>query len=141
MVIDLRDSLTARGVDSHHVHTELFHVDDATPRTGVPAEGGTEVPAAAGEGAEVTIMLDGRQSTFRLDAADDHDHEAALRGPPDAPFACKSGVCGTCRAKVVEGRSRWTRTTRSSPTRSTRLRPHLPVHPTTRAAASLDYDA
>jgi ring-1,2-phenylacetyl-CoA epoxidase subunit PaaE len=22
---------------------------------------------------------------------------------PDAPYACKNGMCGTCRAKVIEG--------------------------------------
>jgi ring-1,2-phenylacetyl-CoA epoxidase subunit PaaE len=29
--------------------------------------------------------------------------EATLRVRPDAPFACRGGVCGTCRARVVEG--------------------------------------
>ena len=29
--------------------------------------------------------------------------EAALEVRSDAPFACKGGVCGTCRAKVLEG--------------------------------------
>ena len=40
MIVELRDSLTARGVDSHHIHTELFHVDDAKPvETGMPDRG------------------------------------------------------------------------------------------------------
>jgi ring-1,2-phenylacetyl-CoA epoxidase subunit PaaE len=60
---------------------------------------------ASGEstGAEVTITLDGRRSTFRLAPDGPSVLEAALAVRPDAPFACKGGVCGTCRAKVVEG--------------------------------------
>ena len=96
MVHDLRDALVAQGVDKAHVHSELFHVDTSPP---VPRT----TPAAIGEGAAVTINLDGRRSTFRLASDDVPVLEAALRVRSDAPFACKGGVCGTCRAKVVEG--------------------------------------
>ena len=96
MVHDLRDALMAQGVDKAHVHSELFHVDTSPP---VPRT----TPAAIGEGAAVTINLDGRRSTFRLASDDVPVLEAALRVRSDAPFACKGGVCGTCRAKVVKG--------------------------------------
>jgi ring-1,2-phenylacetyl-CoA epoxidase subunit PaaE len=56
-----------------------------------------------GTGAEVTITLDGRQSSFRLNPAGPPVLEAALLVRADAPFACKGGVCGTCRALVKEG--------------------------------------
>jgi len=104
MIVELRESLTSRGVDSHHIHTELFHVDDVSPvETGIPAEGGTEVPAVAGEGSEVTITLDGRQSTFRIDDAETTIMTATLEVRPDAPYSCRNGVCGTCRAMLLEG--------------------------------------
>ena len=48
-------------------------------------------------------MLDGRRSHFHLGADDVAVLDAALAVRSDAPFACKGGVCGTCRAKVVEG--------------------------------------
>jgi ring-1,2-phenylacetyl-CoA epoxidase subunit PaaE len=54
-------------------------------------------------GAEVTITLDGRRSTFTLAPDGPSVLEAALAARPDAPFACKGGVCGTCRAQVTEG--------------------------------------
>jgi ring-1,2-phenylacetyl-CoA epoxidase subunit PaaE len=98
MVTELRGTLTAAGVDPGHVHTELFHVGDAPPR---PRR--VDVPEQVREGADVTIVLDGRRSTFRLGAEGPPVLEAALEVRSDAPFACKGGVCGTCRAKVVEG--------------------------------------
>jgi ring-1,2-phenylacetyl-CoA epoxidase subunit PaaE len=96
MVVDLREALTGLGVGSEHVHTELFHVESTPP---------PRPPSAAdeGEGSEVTITLDGRSSTFRLKGADVPVLDAVLRVRSDAPFACKGGVCGTCRAKVLEG--------------------------------------
>ena len=98
MVNELRDTLTAAGADARHVHAELFHVGDTPPR---PRR--TEVPEELAAGAEVTIVLDGRRSQFRLGADDVAVLDAALAVRGDAPFACKGGVCGTCRAKVVEG--------------------------------------
>ena len=98
MVTALRGTLTAAGVDPRHVHAELFHVGDAPPR---PRRKDTTDELA--EGAEVTIVLDGRRSQFRLGADGVPVLEAALEVRSDAPFACKGGVCGTCRAKVVEG--------------------------------------
>jgi ring-1,2-phenylacetyl-CoA epoxidase subunit PaaE len=96
MVADLRDGLSALGVDPSHVHSELFHVESTPP---------PRPPSASdeGEGSDVTITLDGRSSTFRLKGADVPVLDAVLRVRSDAPFACKGGVCGTCRAKVLEG--------------------------------------
>jgi ring-1,2-phenylacetyl-CoA epoxidase subunit PaaE len=51
----------------------------------------------------VTVLLDGRRSTMRLPAQGAPILEAALAVRPDAPFSCRGGVCGTCRARVLEG--------------------------------------
>jgi ring-1,2-phenylacetyl-CoA epoxidase subunit PaaE len=77
------------------VHSELFHVDDEPPP---PRERG----AAAGAATTVTIRLDGRESTFDM-APDARVLDAALAVRPELPYACKGGVCSTCRAMVVEG--------------------------------------
>jgi ring-1,2-phenylacetyl-CoA epoxidase subunit PaaE len=50
----------------------------------------------------VTVVLDGRSTTVTV-AEGDTVLEGAQRSRPDLPFACKGGVCGTCRARVVEG--------------------------------------
>ncbi len=79
------------------MHTELFHADPV-PRAPVAAlADGTDGAAA------VTIRLDGRASDLSLRPDDVSVLEAALRIRGDLPFACKGGVCGTCRARLVEG--------------------------------------
>ncbi len=102
-MIDMaRTLLVERGTDPARVHSELFHADDAPP----PAPARVESAASIGskEGAtEVTIVLDGRSSTFPLERDGDRILDAALRVRSDAPYACKGGVCGTCRAKLVSG--------------------------------------
>ena len=50
----------------------------------------------------MTIVLDGRESTFTM-GRDERVLDAALRVRGELPYACKGGVCSTCRARVVEG--------------------------------------
>jgi ring-1,2-phenylacetyl-CoA epoxidase subunit PaaE len=97
MVSDLRKLLVKEGVPKKQIHAEVFHVESGPPVRRAPVE------TPEGEGAKVTITLDGRRSTFSLPADGPAVLDAALRVRADAPFACKGGVCGTCRAKVVEG--------------------------------------
>ncbi len=99
MVSDLRKLLVAEGVPKKAIHAEVFHVETAdSPR---PVRRPVETPE--GHGARVTITLDGRRSSFTLAGDGPPVLEAALAVRADAPFACKGGVCGTCRAKVLEG--------------------------------------
>jgi ring-1,2-phenylacetyl-CoA epoxidase subunit PaaE len=93
MVVELRDVL--RELGAQRIHSELFHAD-AVPRVAV-------VESAVEGAAEVTVRLDGRSTSFALASGDVPVLEAVLRKRPDAPFACRGGVCGTCRARLVEG--------------------------------------
>jgi ring-1,2-phenylacetyl-CoA epoxidase subunit PaaE len=96
MVVDLRQVVLDHGVDAHAIHTELFHAD--------PVPRAPEATSSSVEGAaRVTIKLDGRSSDFDLRPDDVGVLEAALQVRSDLPFACRGGVCGTCRAKLVEG--------------------------------------
>jgi ring-1,2-phenylacetyl-CoA epoxidase subunit PaaE len=97
MLVELRDTLTGLGVPPSHVHAELFHADPV-PRAPVAALAGATDGAA-----HVTIRLDGRSSSLELRPDDVPVLEAALRVRSDLPFACKGGVCGTCRARLVTG--------------------------------------
>jgi ring-1,2-phenylacetyl-CoA epoxidase subunit PaaE len=97
MVSSLRKLLLAEGVGKKAVHAEVFHVESAPPVRRTPEV----APETAG--AEVTITLDGRRSAFRLPADGPAVLDAAMAVRADVPFACKGGVCGTCRAKVLEG--------------------------------------
>jgi ring-1,2-phenylacetyl-CoA epoxidase subunit PaaE len=95
MVEELRGVLTDRGAT--RVHTELFHADPVPRAPVTTLVDGTEGAAS------VTIRLDGRASDLSLRPDDVPVLEAALRVRGDLPFACRGGVCGTCRARLVEG--------------------------------------
>ncbi|MFD9127467.1 1,2-phenylacetyl-CoA epoxidase subunit PaaE [Kitasatospora sp. NPDC059571] len=96
MVTGARELLDGLGVPGERVHQELFHAEDE------PIAERAEAPAADGELSEVTVVLDGRSSTLRL-PRDRSILDGAQRVRPDLPFACKGGVCGTCRALVRDG--------------------------------------
>jgi ring-1,2-phenylacetyl-CoA epoxidase subunit PaaE len=97
MVTDAVDVLTEFGVERSRIHRELFYVED------VPPHEVHHVDAPIGTGAEVTVVLDGRTSTVTVPPGTPV-LDAAQRVRPDLPFACKGGVCGTCRARVVSGK-------------------------------------
>jgi ring-1,2-phenylacetyl-CoA epoxidase subunit PaaE len=97
MVGDARDLLTELGVPAEKVHQELFYVDDVPPE---PVRGDEET--VTGPSSEVTIVLDGRETTLAL-PRDVPVLDSAQRVRGDLPFACKGGVCGTCRARVTTG--------------------------------------
>ena len=95
MVTDGRQALLDAGVDAARVHVELFHADAPPPRP--------EREGPAGDASTVTVVLHGRTSTLSLRPDDESVLDAVLATRPDAPYACKGGVCGTCRARLVEG--------------------------------------
>ena len=96
MIEEARVTLLERGIEAGHIHSELFHAG-ADPSPPPP-------PAAVAEGiSRVTVMLDGCSSSFELAPDGERILDATLRVRPDAPFACRDGVCGTCRARVLEG--------------------------------------
>lgn len=92
-------ALRGLGVDRTHIHEEIFHVDAGTaPAAALPA------PAHS----TVTARLDGRGGTWPVQDGESL-LETVLRNRPDAPYACKGGVCGTCRAFLVSGEVRMDR--------------------------------
>ncbi|MGY2093448.1 1,2-phenylacetyl-CoA epoxidase subunit PaaE [Nocardia gipuzkoensis] len=97
MVTDARTVLTQLGVGKKRIHHELFFVEDTPPAQQAHRESGTTGPTST-----VTITLDGRSTTGEL-SRDEHILDAAEQIRSDLPFACKGGVCGTCRAKVISG--------------------------------------
>jgi ring-1,2-phenylacetyl-CoA epoxidase subunit PaaE len=88
--------LAEMGVRADQIHRELFYVEDTAPAQV------HHVDAPTGPGAEVTVVLDGRASVVTV-APGTAVLDAAQRVRPDLPFACKGGVCGTCRALVRAG--------------------------------------
>ncbi|WP_197321544.1 1,2-phenylacetyl-CoA epoxidase subunit PaaE [Saccharomonospora sp. NB11] len=99
LVTAVRQHLLDAGVPAERVHQELFFVED-TPPEAVRHE---DAPVA-GLTSDVTVVLDGRSTTVAL-PRDVTLLDGAQRVRPDLPFACKGGVCGTCRAKITDGKA------------------------------------
>ena len=99
----IRDELDARGVSSDKVRFELF----STGQPGEGAQGSAGRPVAVdpeGDNFDINFVLDGLSGQVKSPkSAKETILNAALRVRPDVPFACAGGVCGTCRAKLVEG--------------------------------------
>jgi ring-1,2-phenylacetyl-CoA epoxidase subunit PaaE len=97
----LRDALSDLGVDADRVRFELFTTGAAGS---VEGQRGRAVVEDAGPSYQIDFNLDGLQGSVQSPvSARETVLNAALRSRPDVPFACAGGVCGTCRAKVVEG--------------------------------------
>ncbi|HEY0641010.1 MAG TPA: 1,2-phenylacetyl-CoA epoxidase subunit PaaE [Pseudonocardiaceae bacterium] len=103
MVTDAQAVLAELGVKPDRVHQELFYVEDEPPPLARHVDA-----VVSGPSSEVTVILDGRATTMTL-PRDTTVLEGAQRVRPDLPFACKGGVCGTCRAKLVDGEVRMRR--------------------------------
>ena len=96
MIADAREALAELGVEPDKVHYELFYVDEPPPELHRADK------VVSGVTSDVTIVLDGRTTTAPMPREESVlDGAAATRN--DIPFACKGGVCGTCRAKVTDG--------------------------------------
>ncbi|MEU4026548.1 2Fe-2S iron-sulfur cluster-binding protein [Streptomyces anulatus] len=94
-------ALKALGVDRSRVHQEIFHVDEGPTDV-------TVVKVAAPSDAVLTATLHGRSGSWPVQDAESL-LETVLRSRSDAPYACKGGVCGTCRAFLVSGEVRMDR--------------------------------
>ncbi|MFJ4847661.1 MULTISPECIES: 2Fe-2S iron-sulfur cluster-binding protein [unclassified Streptomyces] len=92
-------ALRGLGVTRGRIHEEIFHVDAAPV---------SAAAAGAHEGATVRATLDGRAGSWPSQGGESV-LETVLRNRADAPYACKGGVCGTCRSKLVSGEVRMDR--------------------------------
>jgi ring-1,2-phenylacetyl-CoA epoxidase subunit PaaE len=102
MIFSLRSYLDENGFPKDKVHFELFTVPGQTP--GLPVKPKKIPETATKEKSQVTIKLDGISFDLRLEYHGDSILDAALKTGADLPFACKGGVCASCRAKLIEGK-------------------------------------
>lgn len=93
-------ALRELGVARSRIHEEIFHVDEAP----APSTAATTAPAHAA----LTATLHGRSGTWPVQDGEKL-LDTVLRARSDAPYACKGGVCGTCRAFLVKGEVRMDR--------------------------------
>jgi ring-1,2-phenylacetyl-CoA epoxidase subunit PaaE len=92
--------LKARGIPPEHILIERFITG---PLSAAQAAAARRLETQA-KGRQVTVILDGRRARIAFDADKGSILESARAAGIAAPFACKGGVCATCRAKVVAGK-------------------------------------
>jgi ring-1,2-phenylacetyl-CoA epoxidase subunit PaaE len=98
---EVSGALEAGGVAKAHIHLERFGAP--SPRAGAaPAP----VKPAAADAREVTVIVDGKRLRLGLSESGPSVLDAALKAGADLPYACKAGVCCTCRAMLLEGEVR-----------------------------------
>ncbi len=100
MMDEIIASLEEEKVDMKKVHFELF----TSPLGNLAKEKKPIIsPFDAKKESMITIKLDGDEFDFRLKYGGNNILDAAMNTGADLPFACKGGVCATCKAKVIEG--------------------------------------
>ncbi len=99
MIFLIRDGLVKAGLSKDRIHYELFF----SGATEEDKKRAAEAVEHKFDGTEVTIIDGGKEFHFAME--DDYDNilDGALAAGADLPFACKGGVCSTCKCKVVEG--------------------------------------
>lgn len=99
MVSYVSNYLVEAGLPKELVHFELF-VTGLTEEDKKRAE---RLAQQNVEGVEVTIVDAGKEFQFTMTKDFDNILDAALAAGADLPFACKGGVCSTCKCQILEG--------------------------------------
>lgn len=100
MIHAVKDTFTAAGLEPSKIHFELF---GAAP---VKKDPDLNLPKEQTVDSNVTVILDGDVYELALQSDGENILDAATRAGADLPYACKGGVCCTCKAKILEGSAR-----------------------------------
>lgn len=101
MMLAIQEGLRNLKVEDKKIHLELFTAPGKRPTATAAAPKKPVIDPA--KASKVKIILDGDAFEFALPYGGENVLDAALKQGADLPFACKGGVCCTCRAKVIEG--------------------------------------
>jgi len=96
MIFMIRDYLLNKSFTEKQVHFELFNTGNLKKTT-------KRKKQVNGLESAITILEGGKSFKFKIPQGSDNLLDAALKQSADLPYACKGGVCCTCKAKLVEG--------------------------------------
>lgn len=100
MIFGVKDQLITSGVPSDRIHFELFNTDGLQKTTAPTVD--DRIYNTSDE-SKVTIILDAESFDMPLAYDGASILDAALAAGADLPYACKGGVCSTCKAQVKKG--------------------------------------
>jgi ring-1,2-phenylacetyl-CoA epoxidase subunit PaaE len=99
MMLQVSESLQSHGLDKKQIKFELF----AGAETGKHERKPREAASPQVDTCEATVVIDGRARVFEFQKNSATVLDAAMGEGMELPYACKGGVCSTCRAMLVEG--------------------------------------
>jgi ring-1,2-phenylacetyl-CoA epoxidase subunit PaaE len=100
MIFSIKGWLLSKGIEANKIHFELFNTGNTiqTKKQQQP------IAATDDKVSHVTILADGRSFAFDLPFYNASILDAAIQQGADLPYACKGGVCTTCKAKLLKGK-------------------------------------
>jgi ring-1,2-phenylacetyl-CoA epoxidase subunit PaaE len=100
MIFCIKDYLQQNGISEKKIHFELF--TSSTPKKSVPEN--LLSKKEKGPASKISVKVDGRSFDFDLVLNSETSIlDAALQEGADLPYACKGGMCCTCKARLLEG--------------------------------------
>lgn len=96
MIFLIRDYLIEQNVDEKSIHFELFNTPGNEKKK-------KEIDLTDADMSRVVIINNGTKTSFEMSQGGESILDAALRNNADLPFACKGGVCCTCKAMLIKG--------------------------------------
>jgi ring-1,2-phenylacetyl-CoA epoxidase subunit PaaE len=101
MIFCVKNFLEQKDISEKKIHFELFTTSGQKKKSGV---GSQESGVKEGTQSKITVKVDGRSFDFDLSLSSNITIlDAALKQGADLPFACKGGMCCTCKAKLIQG--------------------------------------
>ncbi|MBT8234271.1 MAG: 2Fe-2S iron-sulfur cluster binding domain-containing protein, partial [Bacteroidia bacterium] len=99
MIFKVRDYLLNTGFPKDKIHFELFTTDGTAHKKQAEKLKKT----FKGKTSNITILEGGKSFNFEMEQGSNNILDEALINSADLPFACKGGVCATCKCKLIEG--------------------------------------
>lgn len=99
MIFLIKDFLLGKNVDESKIHFELFATSGEKPKLKQEV-----AKKLKGKVSDITLIEGGKSMQFEVAMGGDNILDAALNNSADLPYACKGGVCSTCKAKLIEGK-------------------------------------
>jgi ring-1,2-phenylacetyl-CoA epoxidase subunit PaaE len=99
VILNTKAFLVSKNINEKQIHFELFGTQKNTKQK---TQSDSVINTV--DNSEVSIIVDGRTLTFNIGNKNQNILDAALAQGADLPYACKGGVCSTCKAKLIEGK-------------------------------------
>jgi ring-1,2-phenylacetyl-CoA epoxidase subunit PaaE len=99
MIDDIRSYLESSNVRPDKIHFELFKTPVRTAKDELEFKTQNLVKC------HLQIILEGEKYHLEIDSDDTFIIDAAINAEIEVPFSCKSGICGSCRAKILNGKA------------------------------------